>query len=596
MNRDGGSAAKTVVHVTHEALQKVGGIGAVLEGLCTSQFYLDRVGRNILIGPIFGGDHEAVDLLGRFGEVLYSSALHIDRGGYGATFRPVQDEFGVSVIYGRRTFRDPETGNQSHPEVLLFGIGHMHRGPLDIFKLRLYERFGIQSDRYDAWDYEQYTRIALPAYRALEALRVPGGEEPVTIMAHEYMGVPTALLAVLEDDQRYRTLFYAHETATVRRIVEHHEGYDTMFYNVLREARQENRTLEEVFGSQDSYFKHPLVRAARHMDGILAVGDYVKQEMQFVSPELDESDVHLTYNGIPSYPIAMKDKLRSRKMMNNYLSRLIGFEPDYLMTHVTRLAPSKGLWRDLKVLEHLDRQFLQTGRTGVHLLLCSELGSPRRQHEIEQLEAAHGWPAAHREGYPDLSGGEAALYTLIQRFNASSRAIKAIYVNQFGWSREACGRNMPEDMTFMDLRKAADVEFGQSIYEPFGIAQLEPLTFGAVCVPTNICGCSGFLQRVASSDDISNAVIADYTRLPRGVHSLEDMLQMSSRQRAEVEEAESARVAEELLRKLPQNDADRERLMKAGYDLAQHMSWNAVAENFVLPAMIHADEKHALAV
>ena len=34
---------KTVVHVTHEAVQKIGGIGAVLHGLITSKVY--RVGR-----------------------------------------------------------------------------------------------------------------------------------------------------------------------------------------------------------------------------------------------------------------------------------------------------------------------------------------------------------------------------------------------------------------------------------------------------------------------------------------------------------------------------------------------------------------------
>lgn len=587
---------KTVVHVTHEALQKVGGIGAVLEGLCTSQYYLDRVSRNILIGPIFGGDHEAVELLGRFGEVLYSSALQIDRGGYNSIFRSVQDELGVSIIYGRRTFRDSETGNQSHPEVLLFGIGHMHRGPLDVFKLRLYEQFGIQSDIYDAWDYEQYTRIALPARRALEALRVPTDDEPVTIMAHEYMGVPTALLAVLENDRRYRTLFYAHETATVRRIVEHHEGHDTMFYNVLREARKDNKTLEDVFGSQRSYFKHPLVRAARHLDGILAVGDYVRQEMQFVSPELDDADVNLTYNGIPFYPTSVEDKNRSRRLMWKYLKQLIDMQPDYLMTHVTRLAVSKGLWRDLKVLWHLDRQFSKDGRSAVYILLCSELGAPRRPHEIEQMESAYGWPIAHREGYPDLSGGEAALYTQIQRFNAASRAIKIIYVNQFGWSREACGRNMPEEMTFMDLRKAADVEFGQSIYEPFGIAQLEPLTFGAICVPTNVCGCSGFLERVAASPDMPNAIIADYTGLPQDVQTLDDMLHISARQRAQVEEVEASRVAQELLAKLPQNDAHRAELLTSGQELARHMSWNAVAEDYVLPAMARADGKKTVEV
>ena len=143
------------------------------------------------------------------------------------------------------------------------------------------------------------------------------------------------------------------------------------------------------------------------------------------------------------------------------------------------------------------------------------------------------------------------------------RAIKVLYVNQFGWSREACGRNMPEEMTFMDLRKAADVEFGQSIYEPFGIAQLEPLTFGAVCVPTNVCGCSGFLERVCGVNETDNAVIADYTGLPHGVESLDDMLHISGSQRSQVEETEAARVAAELLRKLPQDDDDRARDRKS---------------------------------
>ena len=91
-----------------------------------------------------------------------------------------------------------------------------------------------------------------------------------------------------------------------------------------------------------------------------------------------------------------------------------------------------------------------------------------------------------REGWPDLSGGEADFYTAIQQFNARSRNIKAIFINQFGFDPKSCGRHMPGDVESMDIRKGADVEFGQSIYEPFGIAQFEPLTFGAICVATNL--------------------------------------------------------------------------------------------------------------
>ena len=56
-------------------------------------------------------------------------------------------------------------------------------------------------------------------------------------------------------------------------------------------------------------------------------------------------------------------------------------------------------------------------------------------------------------------------------------------------------------MEFMDIRKGSDVEFGQSIYEPFGIAQLEPLTFGAICVFSNVCGCAGFFRDVSNGQE-----------------------------------------------------------------------------------------------
>src|SRR5438132_10520923 len=63
----------TVVHVTHEAIQKIGGIGAVLHGLFTSPVYLDSIQRNILVGPFWPMDTTGEQRLGPQGEVLYSS-------------------------------------------------------------------------------------------------------------------------------------------------------------------------------------------------------------------------------------------------------------------------------------------------------------------------------------------------------------------------------------------------------------------------------------------------------------------------------------------------------------------------------------------
>ena len=47
------SAEKTLVHITHEAVGKIGGIGAVLEGFFTSSAYLDAVKRTSLVCPLF---------------------------------------------------------------------------------------------------------------------------------------------------------------------------------------------------------------------------------------------------------------------------------------------------------------------------------------------------------------------------------------------------------------------------------------------------------------------------------------------------------------------------------------------------------------
>ncbi|NIA21235.1 MAG: hypothetical protein GWP05_04535 [Anaerolineaceae bacterium] len=582
---------KTVVHVTHEALQKVGGIGAVLHGLCTSPVYLEDVPRNILVGPIFDGDQKAVDELARFGEVLYAGGLGIDHGNWGERLRGVQDEFGVSLIYGRRHFRDEETGRESTPEVLLVGISHMHAHPLAVFKLRLYETFGIRSDIYDAWDYEQYTRIALPAYRALQALGAEDGERPVTLMAHEYMGMPTALLIALEQNRRWRTLFYAHETATMRRIVERHPGHDTMFYNVLRRATSEGKTVEDVFGPQGAYFKHPLISTAYACDAALAVGDLVCEELRFLGPKFADFRINLTYNGIPAHKVTLAEKLASRELMKDYAERLTGTRPDYLFSHVTRMALSKGLWRDLKVLWHMERAFRASGKTAVLFVLSTEMGGPKELQRILQMESRYGWPAAHREGYPDLSGGEADFYTSVQRFNTSSRQIKVIFVNQFGWSRDACGKAMPEAMAFMDIRKGTDLEFGQSVYEPFGIAQLEPLAFGGVCVPTGVCGCAGFLKHVGAGDDCPNAVIADYTRAPEGATTLAAMMKIGLKERGQVEEVEARRVAEAVLDRLPADEAAMQALLESGYDLARHMDWDAVARQYVLPAIAEADAR-----
>ena len=61
----------TVIHATHEAVQKVGGIGAVLDGLITSAVYQKEIGRSFLVGPLESPGDERV--LSDCGEVIFST-------------------------------------------------------------------------------------------------------------------------------------------------------------------------------------------------------------------------------------------------------------------------------------------------------------------------------------------------------------------------------------------------------------------------------------------------------------------------------------------------------------------------------------------
>ncbi|MCD6508685.1 hypothetical protein J7M22_18960 [Candidatus Poribacteria bacterium] len=573
----------TVIHVTHEAVRKIGGIGAVLHGLLTSPKYISNISRTILVGPLF----DPKDPLGD-GEVLYSSLGGIDKGGYKSMFKPIEEKYHVWIVYGKRDFIDRISDVKNEVEVILVDTSSIHIDRENFFKANLYRRFGLQSDRYEHSDeFELYLRMAEPAYDAVKTLLTPD-DAPYFIVSHEFMGMPFVLKALVERDDGFRTIFYAHEVATVRPIVEGNLGHDTMFYNVLDRAMREGKYIGDVFGDQNGFFKHALISRAIHCDNIFAVGDYVVKELRFLGPEFSSVNIDLVYNGVPAYEISIEEKLSSREKLQRYAETLLGFKPDYVFSHVTRLVPSKGLWRDLKVLRHLDEMFVGEGKTGVMFFLSTLIGTGRSIEEVLRMEEEYGWPVNHRIGYPDLVGYEADFYVGVEEFNRNSKAIKAVFVNQFGWSRDRCGSRMPEDMEFMDIRKGTDVEFGQSIYEPFGIAQVEPISFGAICVISNVCGCAGFLERVTSGEEVPNLIVANYTRLPQEKTELGELLSIGLYERDEIERQNSLEVAERIFHNLPRTPEQMEGMIRSGYQIGSKMNWDVVVSDYFLPGLKRA--------
>lgn len=583
-----------LVHVTHEAVQKIGGIGAVLDGLITSQEYAEAVGRTILLCPLFSTSGHVDDRLGPEGEVLYSSIDGRTHHVLAGAFRGIQERYHVDIVYGRRLIRDPLTGFEQRPEVILIDVGRMNLAEVNHFKHRLYEAYGLASTRYEhSWDYEQYVRLAEPGLAAVRAISGDVGDW--VIVAHEFMGVPTALAARFHVGWHVKTAYYAHEVPAIRKIVEEHEGHDTMFYNVLRLAQEEERYITDIFGDPFGYFRHALTDATRHLDVTLAVGDEVVRELHFLSPEMSRANIKLTYNGIPAYENAIRESTLSKKKLQDYAENLLGYRPDFIFTHVTRLVPSKGLWRDLAVLQYVEEEFRKTGETALLFVLSTEIGGPRSQDNIRHMERWWDWPVAHREGLPDLTGGEALFHAGVQAFNTRSRQCKVVFINQFGFDRATCGDRMSQDMEFWDIRRGSDVEFGQSIYEPFGIAQLEALSFGAICVMSSVCGCAHFARQTAGPGGTQNVIVADYTQHRAIPDVIPQYLAMTREVRGRAEQEVARGVADHILRRLPRTSEQKAVFVRRGYELASRMSWEVIARDYFLPAMREITAKqHAL--
>jgi hypothetical protein len=179
---------------------------------------------------------------------------------------------------------------------------------------------------------------------------------------------------------------------------------------------------------------------------------------------------------------------------------------------------------------------------------------------------------------------------LLEPFHWGRQATRVVLVNQFGWERSRCGRRMPEAMRFSDLRAGSDLEFGQSVYEPFGIAQVEPLSAGALCVVSNVCGCVGFVRRAAGGRPCPNLIVANYTQLPDGwnLWSAWDALRVDQPIRDGIEARNSWFVAQQIADRLPRSPDDRRRLLAEGQRVAAEMSWDAVVEDYLLPALARA--------
>ncbi|MBI4790804.1 MAG: hypothetical protein HY782_27560, partial [Chloroflexi bacterium] len=209
-----------LIHSTHEAGWKVGGIGAVLDGLLSQPAYSRSVKRTLLVGPY--DQHDPLERERLFAprnglSVRYSSAGKIDkvRPTLARALRQIELAYHVHVFYGTRKF-----GAYEH-EVLLVDPTVVDLQSVAEFKYHLWQQYGISSYDYD-WssEYDWYIRAAAPAFAALQAIAGTRKKLRAALIAHDWLGLPLAFRARQQAPAAYRLVYYAHEVAAARELVE----------------------------------------------------------------------------------------------------------------------------------------------------------------------------------------------------------------------------------------------------------------------------------------------------------------------------------------------------------------------------------------
>ena len=592
---------KTLVHITHNTAGGPNQKETFLTGLLTSRAYNDSVDRSIIIGPLCRGIVDGLGQLGPNFRVLYSSQNGITGHSYARELAAVEAKFGVAIVYGTQNFYHPNTHHATSAEVVLIDVSRANIYPVNVLKAWMYDEFQLPSDRYEKnSQYEQYVRLAPAALAVLRALGASDPNRPSVLISHDTVGVPCVLAANMDPLGAFKTIYFAHHVPAIRRLVETNPGHDTLLYNAVNWARQNQYYVSELFGPQDFSFQHALTSAARFCDNIITISDRVKQELRFLGPRFDNLNLDTVYHGLSARKHSLEQKKISHTRLQQYAGNLLGYIPDYVFTHTAGITTGKALWRDLRVLYHLEPLFQQRDCTGVYFLFSPDT-PPSSQpdlssNQFQDVGSSDFCPprrVAHRDRHWSLSESEAAFYCFIQEFNARNQHIKAVLINPLGWEAHKQDCCMPPEMDISDLCVGSDLEFCQSAYEPFGCTPLQSVASGSLCVISNVCGCKDLLELLDRPEtEIDNIITADYTQNGTTHFNRKAILALNQAARDQIEERVSDQVAQTIMDRLPQNNEQRENFLRQGQQLARSMSWDHICETFFLPAIEHAYNKH----
>lgn len=588
------SSQKIAVHISWESITKLGGIGTVLENLIVSPDYQRSFSRTILLSPnypeAFGINCDPVAILAADGEIFYSARHNIDVSGYGAKLQPIETRYNVSILYGKRRFA--VAGNAlAEAEILMVDLSKLFRelqgniGRWEAFTDQLKHRLGVSAEirltgGYLDYDYYYGLILAEPAFEILSVL-LQRKDFKCFLKAHNVLGLPTLYKAMLDGDNNdFCTVFHADECISARYWIEMEDGSDTKFYNILRRCRGNRKYLEDIYGDMSFHGQHRLLAGAYHCDRIVTPSDTAAEELRFLNEKFTQRQINVSYHGIPYIPITLAEKLSYRELLQDYSECLVNYRPDILMSHVARPIQCKGLWRDFAVCHVLDQIFAEKSIKGILYIISSNHGS-RSPQNIRQMENDYHWPKYHLPGFPDLQGEEYSIYERSEKFNVKHDNLKIILVNSFDWPS---GHSYSKGITRTQFRMAVDVEFGMSMYDAYGISQLEPLSYGAICVVSSACGVAKAIENISGRRREENIIIADYIK-PGEDMTMEQLLGLSNGEQNKIETQVAFDIADKLVQRLPGTDFERAKLIASGQDLAQRMSWDKLIKDHLLAVL-----------
>lgn len=443
----------------------------------------------------------------------------------------------------------------------------------------------------------QFHTFVAPALWA--ALRVVLGEtapSDVTLFAHDWVGVPLWWAARAAGERVGQAVYVAHECRVFRLLAEgalalgdyRHvfagrcspTGYDAALYPLLDEAMAKGWGLADMFPGSDGFeriYHHRIGREAAGFDRLLAVGPLVRDEWR-VALRPAEPPIHLCPNGVPPGETDLDRLVAARGRLQRAAEDSLGFRPEVIFTGVMRYEISKAPWRNVGLFERFAE------RAAEHSAVFYWLSAPRVQPSAEQVErwaAEYRWPLDHRGGPGgDLRPEEEPLWAAIAALNERfSGRCAMLYINYFGWPPGRLGAWCTGDSSFAD-RVATDVEVGLSVYEPFGIAPIEPFGSGAICALSDSCGCAKYLEELGYADRVLIGRFRAHGLPPTAVDSAA-LRQIESAVYDDLVDGIMALLGDPKT-EWRQRRADR---VAAAQAILDRLSWTAVVTDHLLPAI-----------